>query len=72
MKRNTQVTQYVLEPSPFGRVHKQRRLLRTLAVIIFMLICEASAAADEGAFFVNKWGSGAPSTTSFGDPPASP
>ena len=57
MKRYSQVTQCVHEPSPFGRVHKQRRLLLTLTAIIFMLICDDSAAADEGAFYVNKWGS---------------
>jgi hypothetical protein len=57
MKPTSEVTQCVHQPSHYIQIHQQRHLLLTLTAIIFMLICEASAAADQGAFYVNEWGS---------------
>src|SRR5262245_20185239 len=57
MKPNSETIQCLYQPSHSKQIHKQRHLLLSLTAIICMLLCEVSAAADNGAFFVNKWGS---------------
>src|SRR5678816_1403696 len=57
MKSNSNVAQREHQPSHYKQIHKQRMTLLTLSALIFMLLCEVSAAADNGAFYLSQWGS---------------